>query len=137
MGTPTNKFIKARHYPKMSATENSYLEQLFESALEAIVMADNNHRIIRVNSEFTRMFGYTAEEAIGKTVDELVAPTPTNGEAVKATDEVGLGNRIAFEARRKCKDNTLIDVSILASPIVIDKKQVGVYGIYRDITKQK
>ncbi len=137
MGTSTNKFIKARHYPKMSATENSYLEQLFESALEAIVMADNNHRIIRVNSEFTRMFGYTAEEAIGKTVDELVAPTPTNGEAVKATDEVGLGNRIAFEARRKCKDNTLIDVSILASPIVIDKKQVGVYGIYRDITKQK
>jgi len=137
MGTSTNKFIKARHYPKMSTTENSYLEQLFESALEAIVMADNNHRIIRVNSEFTRMFGYTAKEAIGKTVDELVAPTPTNGEALKATDEVSLGNRIAFEARRRCKDNTLIDVSILASPIVIDKKQVGVYGIYRDITKQK
>lgn len=121
----------------MSVTENSYLEQLFESAQEAIVMADNNHRVIRVNSEFCRMFGYSVEEAVGKHVDELVAPSRTNGAANKATDDVGLGKRISFEAKRRRKDNTLIDVSILASPIVINNRQVGVYGIYRDITKQK
>ena len=45
--------------------EKSYLDQLFESAQEGIAMAENDHRLRRINSEFTRIFGYTAEEAVG------------------------------------------------------------------------
>ena len=47
--------------------QNAYLELFFESAPEAIVMADKDHRITRISPQFTRMFGYAPHEALGKT----------------------------------------------------------------------
>jgi signal transduction histidine kinase len=46
------------------------------------------------------------------------------------------GSDLAFEAKRLKKDGSLVDVSILAAPIIVEGEQVGVYGIYRDITAQ-
>ncbi|MCK4430505.1 MAG: PAS domain S-box protein, partial [Candidatus Aminicenantes bacterium] len=51
---------------KSFQTEKAYLDSLFESAQEAIVVVDNDGRIIRVNNEFSRLFGYTRDETIGK-----------------------------------------------------------------------
>ena len=53
--------------------EKAYLEQLFESAQEAIVMADNEHIILKVNNEFLRLFGYRRDEVIGQSLDGLEA----------------------------------------------------------------
>lgn len=117
--------------------EKAYLDQLFESAQEGIVMADKEGRARRVNSEFIRLFGYTAEEARGRHVDELVVPKSEIDKGVSITKNVAKGGSSAFEATRQRKDGTLIDVSVLASPIILDGEVVDLYAIYRDITERK
>src|ERR1700721_136460 len=42
------------------------LDGLFELSPDAVILTDENYRVLRVNKEFTRIFGYTAEEAAGQ-----------------------------------------------------------------------
>ncbi len=117
--------------------QKTYFERLFNSAPEAIVLHDNNDIILDVNDEFTRLFGYAREEAIGRPINRLVAPKEFGQEAIGLSDKVIHGVRVEIDSRRKRKDGTLVDVSILGAPIVHDGKQMGVYAIYRDITERK
>ena len=117
--------------------QNTYLERLFNSAPEAIVLHDNNDRIADVNAEFTKLYGYTREEAIGRPINELVASDDFQDEAALISERVISGERIDLDTKRKRKDGTLIDVSILGAPIIHNGKQIGDYAIYRDITRRK
>ena len=114
-----------------------YLERLFNSAPEAIIWHDNNDVIVNVNDEFTRMFGYTREEAIGKRINDLVAPKEYREHADMFSGMVLHGQRIEGDSKRKRKDGTVFDVSILGAPIIHDGKQMGVFAIYRDISERK
>lgn len=117
--------------------ERAHFERLFESAPEAIVLVDNDSKILRVNSEFTEMFGYGADEAVGRSVDELLAPGERYDEAREVTRSVARGASVSMETVRRRKDGTLLDVSILGTPIRVGSGQIAVYGIYRDVTKWK
>ncbi|MEA2103465.1 MAG: PAS domain S-box protein [Candidatus Cloacimonadota bacterium] len=130
--------IELKQSQEELSLEQAYLEELFESSPEAIVLAEKDgSRLIKINSEFTKMFGYTSEEAIGHPVDELIVPENLSVEASGITDYVGNGKQIAHETVRKRKDGTLVNVSILGSPIRVEGGQVAVYGIYRDISERK
>ncbi len=117
--------------------QKTYLENLFNNAPEAIVLHDTNDLIADVNAEFTRMFGYSRKEAIGKPINELVASKEFQDEAAVISEKVIRGEKIELDTKRKRKDGTLIEVSILGAPIVHDGKQIGDYAIYRDITERK
>jgi diguanylate cyclase (GGDEF)-like protein/PAS domain S-box-containing protein len=119
------------------ALEKASLEQLFESAPDALVLVDNDSRILRVNSHFTRLFGYTAEEARGLSVDDLLAPEDLQIEAAKFTQQAARGARISMETIRRRRDGSVVDVSVLGTPIIVNGQQVAVYGSYRDITQRK
>ena len=121
---------------KALTLEKAYLEQLFENAPEAIVMVDNEGGILRVNSEFNELFGYTRDEVFGRCVDEMIAPEDLHDEAESITKRVAKGEKSTFETVRQRKDGTLIHVSIIGSPIIVGDEQVAAYGIYRDITKR-
>jgi len=73
--------------------EKAYLEQLFESAPEAVAVVDNDSLVLRVNSEFSRMFGYTLDEALGRSIDELLTPKDLRKEACSLTKLVVQGKR--------------------------------------------
>ncbi|UCE42672.1 MAG: PAS domain S-box protein [Candidatus Aminicenantes bacterium] len=117
--------------------EKAYVDQLFESAQEAIVLANKQGNVIRVNSEFLRMFGYSDEEIIGQHIDTLVAPSDAQDQALFITQRTIRGEKLRLETIRRRKDGRLINVSILTSPIIVDGKLEAVYGIYRDISEQK
>ncbi|UCF70761.1 MAG: PAS domain S-box protein [candidate division WOR-3 bacterium] len=117
--------------------EKGYLEQLFESAQEGIAMLDMRGSVQRINSEFNKIFGYTRKDASGRSIDDLITPPDHEAEARSITERAAKGQSISTEAVRRRKDGTLIDVSVLASPIVVNGKQVGIYAIYRDITARK
>ena len=114
-----------------------YLERLFETAKEAIAIGDNNHRVLQINREFTRLFGYSPDEAIGQHIDDLISSDNTIKETRSYTKQVGEGKDISFESVRRRKDGTPIYVSAIGAPIIIDNKQVGHYAIYRDIDERK
>jgi PAS domain S-box-containing protein len=114
--------------------EQAYFEKLFENSPEAIVITSNDGIIEHINQEFTRLFGYTKEEAVGEAVDDLISTEKQYKEASDKTKTIAKGERVSAETLRKHKDGHLINVSILGAPIEVEGKQRAVYGIYRDIS---
>jgi PAS domain S-box-containing protein len=117
--------------------ESAYLNRLFEGAKQAIVLTDKECRPIRINNEFTRLFGFTMKDLRNKTLDDFIAPRKLQEEAQKLTEISAKGKNVDIETVRKRKDGKLVHVSILGAPIVIDGQVEAVYGIYRDITERK
>jgi PAS domain S-box-containing protein len=108
-----------------------------QSAPEAIVVVGNDGRIIKINGEFFRMFGYSTHEARGMHIDELIAPRHMHREAFSITKRVCAGETCSLETKRQRKDGSFVDVSILATPIMVKGGQVAIYAIYRDIADRK
>ncbi|MEO8294337.1 MAG: EAL domain-containing protein [Gemmatimonadota bacterium] len=117
--------------------EKASLEQLFESAPDALVLVDNDSRVLRTNSHFTRLFGFAADETRGLSIDDLLAPADLQLEAASLTQQAAQGARVSMETLRRRKDGSVVDVSILGTPIMVNGQQVAVYGSYRDITLRK
>ena len=117
--------------------KSAYLVQLIEQSPEAIALCDNIGYIETINKEFTKLFGYNNKESLGKQIDDLIAPGKSNKEASEITNKVQKGQIIALETKRRHKEGNEIDVSLLATPIIVDNKKVGQYGIYRDISERK
>ena len=114
------------------------LDDLFEQAPEAAVVLRTDGRIVRVNNEFTRMFGYEAEEVLQRPIDDLIVPEALVEGAQEYTDELRHGGRVEVETVRRRKDGRDVRVSILAVPVTTASgEQIANYAIYRDITEQK
>jgi PAS domain S-box-containing protein len=126
-----------RYVQQALESKKVHLEQLFDSAREGIAVTDVKGTVQSINKEFSRIFGYTTDEAVGKSIDVLIAPQKKSEEASLLTERAGQGESIALEAVRRCKNGSFIDVSVLAAPIIVNKKVVAVYAIYRDITERK
>jgi len=120
-----------------SRREQAFFDQLVERAPEGIAIDDPRGKVVRVNAEFVRMFGYEADEAVGQDIDDLVVPPARDEEARAMTASASRGETSFLETVRRRKDGTLIDVSIIGTPIVIAGKLEAVYAIYRDITDRK
>jgi len=116
--------------------EKAYLEQLFEGAPEAIVQIINN-KIVRINKEFTKLFGYTEKEALGQRIDKLLPKLDQYEEANAISQKINKGNQVLVEAVRHHKNGLPINVSILGTPVKLNNNVIGNYGIYRDITERK
>src|SRR3989339_234024 len=90
--------------------KNAYLELMLDSAPEAILLADRDGRIIRINPQFTEMFGFSYEEAAGKSADDLIAFGDMHPEASRIKDRVHRGEQVRFESTRLRKDGTVVYV---------------------------
>jgi two-component system cell cycle sensor histidine kinase/response regulator CckA len=117
--------------------QKAYLEQLVEGAPEAISILDEQHHILRVNAEFTRMFGFLPEEALGRRIDTLIVPPDRNSETCWVADSLSEGRKVTLETKRQCKDGTLVDVFLSSAPVIVGGKKVAAYVLYRDISEQK
>ncbi len=117
--------------------QKAYFQQLFESAPEGIVLLASNERIIEVNREFTKLFGYTQQDAVGCQINELIVPDMYKDEGHTLSRRVAQGSIISTESIRRRKDGSLVDVSILGRPVRVDGGQIALYAIYRDITDRK
>jgi len=119
------------------AIHKAYLEQLVECAPEAISILDVRHQITRINSEFTRLFGFTPPEALGQQLSTLIVPADRSAETVWIKELVQQGQRVTLETRRQRKDGSLVDVSVACAPVMVEGAQVGFYVLYRDIHDTK
>ena len=60
--------------------QSALLDELFEQASQVVALMDADHRVVRVNLEFTRLFGYTPRETIGRPLRELIVPDKSRAE---------------------------------------------------------
>ncbi|MFU8860098.1 MAG: PAS domain S-box protein [Cyclonatronaceae bacterium] len=115
-----------------------YFQKLFDNSPEGIIILDENDVIQDANRSFLRMFGYKYQEVIGSTVNQLIVPEGMENEASDLTSRVSKEDLVVQnETVRRRKDGSLLDVSILGSPIRAKGDKKEVYGIYRDISEQK
>ncbi|MGE5204049.1 MAG: PAS domain S-box protein, partial [Chlamydiota bacterium] len=117
--------------------QKAYLEQLFQSAPEAIAILDPGNHITHINAEFTRLFGYTQEEVKGQTLLDLVVPANRKSETRFILEAIARGQKVSLESQRRRKDGSLVDVSILGMPVNAQGGQVAIYAIFRDISDRK
>ena len=116
--------------------QTAHLDELFELAPHAVVLVDANIAVMRVNKEFIRMFGYTAEEAVGRPLLDLVAPEERLPEYQNNARMLSSGQKVESETIRRRKDGVRLHVSMTASPVLTAGPIEG-YIIYRDITQRK
>jgi PAS domain S-box-containing protein len=117
--------------------QKAYWEQLFEHAPEAIVIVDDEMRIQRMNREFTRTFGFPFEGNQGVVIDDLIVPANLKDEGKEVSSDVLAGRTVRKDTVRRRRDGTLLDTSILVTPINLGEGQRAYYAIYRDVTERR
>ncbi|RWO37313.1 MAG: PAS domain S-box protein [Mesorhizobium sp.] len=112
-----------------------HLSAIVESSFDAIVSKDLNTIIKSWNQGAERLFGYTADEAIGQSVTMLI-PDNHQDEEPRILERIRRGERVEpFETTRQRSDGSLVPVSLAISPVRNAAGQiVGASKIARDIT---
>jgi PAS domain S-box-containing protein len=123
---------------KRSDVTDHLLASIVESSEDAIVSKDLRGIINSWNKSAERIFGYTAEEAIGQPVTMLI-PAERYEEEPTILSRIVKGESVDhYETVRQRKDGTLIDISLTISPIRDEEGLIsGASKIARDISEQK
>jgi PAS domain S-box-containing protein len=118
--------------------QKDYFEGLFLNSPVAVVTADRDANVVSWNPMAETLFGYTQEEAIGINIDDLVTrDAALRTEATAITERVQKQDRVQVTTQRNRKDGSLIDVEVLALPLILAGQWVGFYGMYHDISERK
>ena len=128
--------IVAHPSERERAPRSRLMEDVLASLPEAVAIEHQNH-VLYANPAFTRMFGYTAEEANGGSLRELIVPeTRLNEDAslLKAVDDHGFA---MAETVRSNKAGELVDVSLQIAPLLVDSARLGYVFTFRDIGEHK
>jgi PAS domain S-box-containing protein len=116
----------------------AFLASLVQSSDDSIVGTTLDGAIVSWNHGSERLWGYTAEEAIGQHITMFFLPE-RKSDFLAGIERVKRAERTErYESVRVRKDGSYIDVSIIVSPVKDDRgRLLGVSAIYRDITEQK
>jgi formate hydrogenlyase transcriptional activator len=117
--------------------QKEQLDGLFELSPDAVILTDEDYHVLRVNKEFTRIFGYTAEEAAGQWLPDLIVPEELRDESLRYRAVLTSGKRVELEVVRQRKGGVRFDVSVVAKKFSLGLDQKAFYLIYRDITERK
>jgi PAS domain S-box-containing protein len=115
--------------------QKEYLESLVEITPVAVIVMDPKERVTGWNPAATELFGHTAEEAIGRQIDDLVFGDEVRDEGREVTRDSLASGRAQRITRRRRKDGTPIDVELMLVPLTVEDEHVGFLGIYHDITE--
>ena len=123
---------------KVSEEIAERLAAIVASSDDAIISKDLNGTIITWNNGAERIFGYVAEEAIGKPISILIPPDRENEEPF-IIERIRRGERVDhYDTIRVRKDGNLVHISLTVSPIKdASGRVIGASKIARDVTERK
>jgi two-component system cell cycle sensor histidine kinase/response regulator CckA len=151
---PTRRWLETSMYPcddgfllayfrditerKRAEEERARLAAIVESSDDAIISKSLDSIIQSWNFGAQRIFGYTAEEAVGKPVAILIPPNRADEEPA-ILRRIRNGERIEhYETIRRRKDGSLVEISLTVSPITDPNGSIiGASKIARDVTERK
>ena len=136
--TSLGTFAGAAYQTLLSLNATQRIAAIVESSDDAIVSKDLNGVIISWNKGAENIFGYTAEEVVGKLITILIPPDRQDEEPA-ILERVRRGERIEhFETVRMRKNGSPVDISLTVSPVKnVEGKIIGASKIARDITERK
>jgi PAS domain S-box-containing protein len=126
------------HHQRADEQASARLAAIVESSEDAIVGKDLAGNITSWNQAAQRLYGYSAEEVIGKPV-ALLVPPGRNNEVPDVLRRLQGGERVEhYETVRRRKDGTLVEVAVTISPVRgPDGTVVGASAIARDISERR
>jgi PAS domain S-box-containing protein len=133
-----NETMNANRELQQSASALQRAASIVDSSDDAIVSKSLDGVITSWNNGAARIFGYAAEEVIGKPVSILI-PADREDEEPTILARVRRGERIDhYETVRRRKDGTLVDISLTVSPLKdANGSIIGASKIARDITERR
>jgi len=114
--------------------EKKFLEALNLNSPVAIVVVDNDGRILSCNPAFEKLFSYKDEEILGALLDTIVTTNETFAEAQQYTKQI-LHTTVHAISKRRRKDGSLVDVEIFGVPVFVEGKKIAALAIYHDISE--
>jgi PAS domain S-box-containing protein len=111
-----------------------YFEALVQNSPVAIVVLDNNQKIISCNPSFEKLFGYKYSDILDKNLDSLIVPEESIDEALAYTHQAMEGP-VHGVCKRQHKDGKLVDVELFAVPVIVYGQKVGAFALYHDISE--
>ena len=135
LGTSRREIVSERN---LRAERERLFSAVVESSNDAIITKLLDGTISGWNGAAERLFGFTAAEAVGKSID-LIVPPDRRAEIGDILERVGRGERIEhYETSRVCKDGRTVEVSLSIAPIRSASGQIiGASKIARDITESR
>ena len=100
-----------------AARDRERLASIVDFSDDAIVSKDLDGVIVTWNKGAERIFGYSTDEAVGKSITILIPPD-LQDEEPRILEHIRRGERIDhFETKRRHKDGRLLDISLTVSPV--------------------
>jgi PAS domain S-box-containing protein len=125
---------------KLSGIPRTLFEKLFEFSPDAIVVTDRDGKIIEVNAQVERFFGYKRSELMGQPIEILI---PERFREVHPAQRGSYGNRprvrtmgAGLELYGRCRDGSEFPVDIMLGPVETESGHV-VLSVIRDLTEKK
>jgi len=116
--------------------QHEFFQALAKNSPLAFVKLDKQHMIISTNQVFEDLFGYTEAEVLGRSLDELLTSSEQIQQARAITKNVMDGKVTRSTGKRKKANGELVDVDIIGIPVFERSEQIGVIGLYLDISQQ-
>jgi PAS domain S-box-containing protein len=131
-------FASAAYQTYLTANTSRQFAAIVQSSDDAIISKNLDGIITSWNPGAERIFGYSAEEAVGKAINILI-PEDRQNEEPAILQRLRLGERIDhFETVRRRKDGSTLDISLTISPVKNAAGAIiGASKIARDISERK
>jgi PAS domain S-box-containing protein len=115
--------------------QKQYFEAIIQNSPIGIATLSLDHRVVAVNPAFEMLFGFNQQEVLGKDLDTLISPTELIPETSNLTEQVEMGEIVHVYTQRLRKDGSLVDVELFGVPVVLWGRQIGILGIYHDVSE--
>ncbi|MEP6894299.1 MAG: PAS domain S-box protein [Chloroflexota bacterium] len=115
--------------------QKDLLDSILQQSPLAMVINDMEKRITVVNPAFEKLFGYSQQEALGKSLDDLLSPARSMNDTQEFSTLI-MKKKETRERRRRSKDGTLVDVEIFTTPFFVGGERFGYLAFYNDISER-
>ena len=117
--------------------KEAHLSAVVKNAPLCIAILNDEFKIIHINNEFIKIFGFKLKEVKGKRLNKIISTKDYENETIELTQKIKGGETLSVDTKRKNKQGTLLDVNLSASKIKLINKTVSYIIIIKDITAQK
>ena len=118
--------------------QRDHFMSLFSNSPVGIALVDVDGLVVDVNDAFGRLFDYSREDVVGRSLDDLIVPDDEQNEARRMTEHGSLGQFSSVTERpRRRRDGSIVHVSLVGAPVISGGRVTGSFAIYRDETERR